>query len=154
MIDGLIVKKLNPIHDERGWLIEILRSDWDVFEKFGQIYLTTAYPNVVKGWHLHKKQTDHMFCIKGMIKLAVYDGRVNSKTKGELNDFYLGERNPLLVKIPPGLWHGFKAIHEIAYIINIPTELYNYKTPDEYRLSPTTNKIKYNWGLTPGLKHG
>jgi len=155
MIEGVVTKQLNQYTDERGWLTEILRCDWEHFQKFGQVYITAAYPQVVKAWHMHKKQTDNIACIKGMIKLVLYDGRQESKTKKEINEFMVGERNPLLVKIPPQIWHGFKTItEEYALVLNVPTELYNYKKPDEYRLPPDTNKIPYDWKLAPWLKHG
>ena len=155
LIDGVVVRELKPIPDERGWLIELLRSDWDVYEKFGQVYLTTVYPGVVKAWHYHKKQTDHMACIKGMLKLALYDSRESSPTCKQVAELSLGDRRPLLVKIPPLVYHGFKAVGgETAYVINVPTETYNYKEPDEFRLPPDTSRIPYDWGLTPGLKHG
>lgn len=155
MIDGVVAKNLKKIVDERGWLMEILRSDWDFFEKFGQVYITTAYPKIVKAWHMHKKQTDNLVCVKGEAKLVLYDGRENSKTKGEIDEFIIGEKNPLLVKIPAEVWHGFEASGgELAMVINVPTALYNYKEPDEYRLPPDTKKIPYDWKLTPGLKHG
>jgi dTDP-4-dehydrorhamnose 3,5-epimerase len=104
---------------------------------------------------MHKKQTDNIACIKGMIKLVLYDDREKSKTKGEINEFVIGEKNLLMVKVPPRVWHGFKTItEEYALIINIPTELYNYKEPDEHRLPPNTDKIPYDWKLAPWLKHG
>ena len=59
MIDGVKVKKLKVIPDERGWLMEILRCDDEIYKEFGQVYMTTAYPGVVKAWHFHKKQTDN-----------------------------------------------------------------------------------------------
>ena len=59
MIEGVRIKRLSVHADERGFLMEILRSDDEVFERFGQVYLTTAYPGVVKAWHMHKKQTDY-----------------------------------------------------------------------------------------------
>jgi dTDP-4-dehydrorhamnose 3,5-epimerase len=155
MIEGVVTKQLKQIADERGWLIEILRSDWEHFQKFGQVYVTAAYPQVVKAWHMHKKQTDNIACIKGMIKLALYDDREKSKTKGEINEFAIGEKNLLMITVPPRVWHGFKTItEEYALIINIPTELYNYKEPDEHRLPPNTDKIPYDWKLAPWLKHG
>jgi dTDP-4-dehydrorhamnose 3,5-epimerase len=155
MIDGVVIKQLKQFADERGWLTEILRSDWEHFKKFGQVYVTAAYPQVVKAWHMHKKQTDNIACIKGMIKLVLYDDREKSKTKGEINEFIIGEKNLILVQIPPEVWHGFKTItEEYALVINIPTELYNYKEPDEYRLPPDTRKIPYDWKLAPWLKHG
>ena len=155
MIEGVKVKKLNPIPDERGWLMEILRCDDEIFEKFGQVYITTAYPGVVKAWHCHKFQTDNFTCIKGMMKVALYDARENSKTYREINEFFIGEKNPLLIKVPPMVYHGFKAIgDETAYFLNIPTLPYNRKEPDEYRLPPDTKEIPYDWILTPGKKHG
>ena len=135
--------------------MELLRSDWDLYERFGQVYLTTVYPGVVKAWHYHKKQTDNMICIKGMLKLALYDSRKSSSTYKQVNEIFFGERKPLLVKIPPLVYHGFKAIGgETAYDINVPTQPYNYQEPDEFRLPPDTKQIPYDWGLAPGLKHG
>lgn len=155
MIEGVVTRQLRLIADERGWLVEVLRSDWKLFEKFAQAYVTTAYPQVVKAWHMHKKQTDNIACIKGMVKLVLCDGRKKSKTKGEINEFVIGEKNPMLVKIPPQVWHGFKTIgDEIALVMNVPTNLYNYKNPDEHRLPPGTEKIPYDWKLAPWLKHG
>ena len=155
MIEGVVTKQLKQVADERGWLIEIMRSDWEQFQKFGQVYVTAAYPQVVKAWHMHKKQTDNIACIKGMIKLELYDRRERSKTKNEINEFTIGERNLLTVKIPPEVWHGFKTVtEEYALILNVPTELYNYKESDEHRLPPDTAKIPYDWKLASWLKHG
>jgi dTDP-4-dehydrorhamnose 3,5-epimerase len=155
MIEGVITKPLKTVTDERGWLTEVLRSDWEHFKKFGQVYVTAAYPQVVKAWHMHKKQTDNMACIKGMVKLVLYDGRKNSKTKGETNELAIGEKNLVLVHIPPEVWHGFKTISEdYALILNVPTELYDYEKPDEHRLPPDTDKIPYEWKRAPWLKHG
>jgi dTDP-4-dehydrorhamnose 3,5-epimerase len=155
MIEGVMTKQLKQVADERGWLTEILRSDWPEFKKFGQAYVTAGYPQVVKAWHMHKKQVDSMACVKGMMKLVLYDDREKSKTKGEVNEFLIGERNPLLVQIPPLVWHGFKTVSEdYALLLNVPTEVYNYKEPDEFRLPPDTPKIPYDWKLAPWLKHG
>ena len=155
MIDGVAIRELRLIHDERGWLMEILRSDWPLFERFGQVYLTTVYPGVVKAWHCHKKQTDNVVCIKGMVKLALYDSRESSPTRGQLSELSCGDQNPLLVKIPSLIYHGFKGIGpEVSYVINVPTHLYDYDNPDELRLPPDTKQIPYDWGLAPGLKHG
>ena len=155
MITGVRTKELRVIHDERGWLMEILRCDDELFTKFGQVYLTTAYPGVVKAWHLHKKQTDNFTCIHGSMQVALYDDRKDSATYQEINEFILGKEHPLLVSVPPFVYHGFKALGtEIAYFLSVPTEPYNYKKPDEYRLPPDTKEIPYEWVLTPGLKHG
>ena len=155
MIEGVVTKTLKQVADERGWLTEILRNDWEHFEKFGQVYVTAAYPQIAKAWHMHKKQTDNITCIKGMVKLVLYDGREKAKTKGDINEFVIGERNSLLVQIPPEVWHGFKTISDdYALVLNAPTELYNYNKPDEHRLPANTKKIPYDWKLAPWLKHG
>jgi dTDP-4-dehydrorhamnose 3,5-epimerase len=155
MIKDVQTKKLRVIPDERGWLMEILRCDDEVFKKFGQVYLTTAYPGVVKAWHMHMKQTDNVACLHGLMKVVLYDDRKDSATYKEISEFFIGIENPLLISIPPLVYHGFKAIGtKTAFFLNIPTELYDYKKPDEYRLPPDTDKIPYDWVLIPGLKHG
>lgn len=151
MIDGVKVKNLRVICDERGRLMEILRSDDEIFIKFGQVYMTTAYPGVVKAWHYHKHQTDNMTVVKGMMKIVLYDDREGSKTRGEINQFFVGEHNPILVVIPEMVYHGFKCISETeAIVINIPTNVYNYKQPDEYRIDPHKNNIPYDWSRKDG----
>ena len=86
MIDSVAVKQLKVIPDERGRLMEILRADDAIFAGFGQVYLTTTYPRVVKAWHYHKNQDDYIACVKGMIKLVLYDAREASSTQGEINE--------------------------------------------------------------------
>jgi dTDP-4-dehydrorhamnose 3,5-epimerase len=155
MIDGVFKKDLKVIADDRGRLMEMMRCDDPFFSRFGQVYMTTNYPQVVKAWHYHKKQTDNVCCVKGMIKLVLYDGRTESPTKGEISEFFIGDFNPALISIPPGIHHGWKCISkEESLVISIPTEPYNYQQPDEFRLPPDTAEILYDWGLAPGLKHG
>jgi len=148
LIDGVRVKQLRLIPDERGFLMELLRSDGELFEEFGQVYVTVAYPGAVKAWHYHEKQTDFFSCIKGMAKVVLYDRRRDSKTKGEVNEFFIGELNPILLRIPAGIAHGFKATGaKEAYIINCPNKLYNYDKPDEFRIPFDSKEIPYKWDL-------
>lgn len=146
MIQGIRLKKLKVIPDERGKLMEILRSDDDIFIKFGQVYMTTARPQVVKAWHWHKLQHDSFCCVFGKIKLALYDARKDSPTYGQVQDFELSLENPLVVQIPAGVYHGFKCIgKEEAIVINTVTEPYHHKNPDEYRVDAYDNDIDYDW---------
>jgi dTDP-4-dehydrorhamnose 3,5-epimerase len=145
-IHGVKVRKLRLIPDDRGWLMELLRTDWEEFERFGQAYVTTCYPGVVKAWHYHKGQTDHFACIGGVAKVALYDPREDSPTKGVVNEFYLGTLNPILVKIPPLVYHGFTAVgNETATVANFPTALFNYEKPDEHRAPYDDPSIPYTW---------
>ena len=151
MIEGVAIKRLKVIPDERGRLMEILRRDDAMFSGFGQVYMTTAYPGVVKGWHYHKKQDDNMAVVKGTMKIVLYDGREESPTYREVNEFFAGEHNPILVHIPPYVYHGFKCVsQEEAIVVNTPTEVYDYAQPDEFRVHPHKNDIPYDWGRKDG----
>lgn len=153
MIEGVETKKLKSIKDDRGFLMEILRSDEPFFDRFGQCYVTVVKPGIVKGWHYHKKQVDHFVCLGGTAKVVLYDGRESSKTFGEVNEFILSLESPLLVKIPPYVFHGFTAAGEgEAMILNVPTEPYQYSNPDEFRESPFSPNIPYDWGLVDRAK--
>lgn len=147
MIHDVKTKKLKVIPDDRGRLMEMLRADDECFEVFGQVYLSTTYPGVVKAWHYHKLQKDNFVCVKGMVKLVLADTRDGSPTKGEINEFVIGEYNPTLVQVPIGVYHGWKCIGgEEAFVINTTTKVYDYKAPDEYRLEPHANGlIAYDW---------
>jgi dTDP-4-dehydrorhamnose 3,5-epimerase len=146
MIEGVHTKKLICHPDERGRLWEILRSDDEIFERFGQVYVTTAYPGVVKAWHAHARQTDFFTVIAGMAKFVLYDLRDQSSTRGELMEFFLGRDHLELVTIPPGVYHGFKCVGATEVIaLNCPTEPYNHDQPDELRLPVDTDRIPYDW---------
>lgn len=146
MIEGVKVKRLKVISDERGRLMEILRGDEEIFKSFGQVYMTTARPGVAKAWHYHKLQTDNFTCVFGKIKLALYDARKNSPSFKQTQEFIIDLENPLLVQIPPNVYHGFKCISEKeAIVINTPTLAYNHKNPDEYRIDAYKNDIAYDW---------
>jgi dTDP-4-dehydrorhamnose 3,5-epimerase len=151
MIDGVKVKKLRVIPDERGRLMEILRADDEMFRAFGQVYMTTAYPGVVKGWHYHKEQSDNMAVVRGMMKIVLFDAREGSPTRGEVNPFFAGEHNPILIHIPPYVYHGFKCVSaEEAIVVNVPDRVYRYDEPDEFRVDPHDNDIPYNWDRKDG----
>ncbi len=146
LIDGVKIKKLKVIADERGRLAEILRVDDEIFEKFGQVYFTTAYPGVIKAWHYHKKQRDNFAAVSGMIKLVLYDAREDSATYRMINEFFIGIHNPTLISIPAVVYHGFKCISlSEAIVINTPTMPYDHDKPDEYRLVAHDPSIHYDW---------
>jgi dTDP-4-dehydrorhamnose 3,5-epimerase len=151
MIDGVAIKMLKVIPDERGRLMEILRSDDEIFTRFGQVYMTTTYPQVVKAWHYHGKQDDLIACVKGMIKLVLYDDREGSPTRGEVSELFVGDHSPRLVRVPRMVYHGWKCVSlEEAIIINAPTMVYNYGEPDEFRIDPHENDIPYTWERKDG----
>jgi len=150
-IQGVKTKSLRLIPDERGWLLEILRSDEsDLFTKFGQVYVSATYPGVVKAWHYHQRQVDNFACVAGMVKLVLVDTRPDSATNGTINEFFVGVQNPMLVQVPNLVYHGWKCISpDTALVVNVPSEPYLYKEPDEYRLAPH-DTLPYDWTRKDG----
>ena len=151
MISGVKLKDLKVIPDDRGLLMEMLRSDDPDFQRFGQVYVTMVNPGVAKAWHYHKKQTDHFVCVGGLAKVALYDDREGSPTRGETNTFVVGWGQQQMIIIPPGVYHGFTPVGtDPAYVINVPTELFNYDEPDEFRKPANDPEIGYDWGVANG----
>ena len=148
-IDGVTVTPLRRIPDERGAVFHMLREDSPVFERFGEIYFSTVYPGVVKGWHVHKRMTLNYAVPAGMIKLVLYDDRKDSPTRGAVQEIHMGELNYSLVTIPPYVWNGFKGEGTTAALVaNCATIGHD---PDEIeRLDPFENDIPYDWALRHG----
>ena len=151
LIDGVVIKQLKHIVDERGFLMEMLRNDDPFFQQFGQVYLTSCNPGYVKGWHFHKKQVDHFVVAHGTARIVLYDQRKDSKTHGKLNEFIMGNDNKILIRIPAGVMHGFECVgSEPCSIINIPNLPYNYKEPDEIKIPFDSPDIPYTWKAKKG----
>jgi dTDP-4-dehydrorhamnose 3,5-epimerase len=151
MIAGVHIKALKLLPDDRGFLMEMLRSDDALFEAFGQVYITGCQPGVAKAWHYHQKQTDHFVCVLGKALVVLYDMRADSPSQGTTQEFILEappcrDYAPVLLKIPPFVVHGFTALDgEESRLINIPTLPYQYDAPDEYRLPWNSLEVPYTW---------
>ncbi len=148
-IEGVQIIPLTKIADERGKVMHMLRADAPHFLEFGEIYFSTVYPGVIKGWHLHREVTLNYAVISGMIKLVLYDDREASQTRGEVMELFIGDNNYQLVTVPPLVWNGFKGIGtQEAIVANCATHPHD---PEEIqRLDPFSDRIPYQWGL----KHG
>ncbi len=150
LIAGVHVKPLRLLADDRGYLMEMLRADDGFFTKFGQVYVSATYPGVVKAWHYHKVQTDHFVCVAGMVKLVLLDTRADSPTRDVVNEFFLGDLNRALVQVPNLVYHGWKCISpEAALVVNVPSEVYRYDDPDEFRV-PAHGVLPYDWSRQDG----
>lgn len=145
-IEGVIIKPLEIIPDDRGFILHMLRNEDPLFEQFGEIYFSIVYPGVVKGWHLHRKMTLNYAVVSGMIQLVLYDDRKDSPTRGRIQQVCIGERNYCIVKIPPLIWNGFQGLGtREAIVANCATHPHD---PLEIeRLDPLNNHIPYQWGV-------
>ena len=143
-IDGVIITPLKIIKDNRGSVMHMLRSDHQIFKSFGEIYFSTIYKDKIKAWHLHKEATLNYVCIKGIVKLVLFDDRSSSSTKGNYQELILSPKNYFLVTIPPFIWNGFIGLDKsesiVANCISLPhdeSEMVRRKHDDKY--------FRYDW---------
>jgi len=149
VIDGVAIRSLRRITDERGCVMRMLRSDDPHFERFGEIYFSMVYPGAIKAWHLHKRMTLNYAVVSGAIKLVLYDDRRSSPTHGKLVELFPGESECVLVTVPPGVWNGFKGVGtSTAIVANCATVPHD---PEEIVRKPHDDPtIEYDWGLRHG----
>ena len=149
-IEGVKIKKLKLIPDERGFLMEMLRDDDPLFKKFGQVYITGVKKGAAKAWHYHKEQTDNFVCVEGKALVPLVDFRKDSPTYKVVQEFILeappGAKEPILLQIPPYVLHGFTAYRcKLTKIVSIPNCHYVYSDPDEFRYPWDSSEVPYNW---------
>ena len=149
MIHDVLVQPLKKIVDARGRVMHMMKSTDPHFEKFGEIYFSTAYPGIIKGWHVHSLMTINYAVVKGTIQLVLYDQRPDSSTRGEVQEIIMGDHNYVLVRVPPGVVNGFRVIGtEEAIVANCasiphdPTEI--------VRIDPFSPEIPYQWKAPHG----
>ncbi|MBV9119918.1 MAG: dTDP-4-dehydrorhamnose 3,5-epimerase family protein [Chloroflexi bacterium] len=144
MIDGVQVVPLRRIPDERGTVMHMLKATDLHFRQFGEIYFSTIYRNVVKGWHRHREMTLNYACVFGRIKLVLYDEREHSATRGQTMELFLGPDDYSLAIVPPDVWNGFKGMSEpYAIVANCCT--HPHDPTRSSRLDPFENHIPYDW---------
>ena len=144
MIHDVKITPLKIISDNRGKVMHMLRTDSQVFEKFGEIYFSTIYHQSIKGWHLHKESVLNYVCIKGKVKLVLFDNRKESSTKGVYQELILSPEDYFLVTIPPNIWNGFKGLDEAESIIaNCLTLPHDEK--EMVRKDPFDKSFSYKW---------
>jgi dTDP-4-dehydrorhamnose 3,5-epimerase len=144
-LDGVIITPKRKIFDDRGGIYHMLRSDEGVFQAFGEIYFSEIYPGVVKAWHLHRSMTLNYYLLRGAIRLALFDDREGSRTRGSAQEIVLRPEDPKLVTIPPGIWNGFKCLgSESALVANCATEPHS---KEEISYAPFDDpRFGYDWG--------
>ncbi len=144
MIEGVAITPLRQITDDRGKVMHMLRADSPVFQQFGEIYFSCINPKAIKAWKLHRRMTLNYAVLHGRVRLVLYDDRDGSSTRGEVQEFLLGEDNYCLVTVPPKIWNGFEGIsEEFAIVANCATLPHD---PNEVeRRSAFDPGIPYSW---------
>ena len=146
IIQGVIIKPLKIIADERGKIMHMLRKDSEYYLQFGEIYFSTVNPGFVKGWKKHSKMTQHYAVPLGSIKLVLYDGRDNSETYGIVQEICLGESNYCLVCIPPGIWYAFSTKGQKEALIANCTDM-PHDPSESFSMDLDNKIIPYKWDV-------
>jgi dTDP-4-dehydrorhamnose 3,5-epimerase len=144
MISGVKITQLGQFHDERGKVMRMLRASDSAFTKFGEIYFSTVYPGVVKGWHKHLRMTINYACILGSIKVVLFDSRPRSTTFGVVSEFFLSPENYLLLSVPPGIWNGFKGLGVPTSIVANCADI-EHSSDEIERIAFDSDEIPYDW---------
>lgn len=142
-IEGVRVIPLRRIPDERGTIFHMLRATDPHFMSFGEIYFSSIYKDVVKGWHRHAEMSLHYACPIGRVKCVVYDDRPTSPTRGAVMEIFLGQDSYNLLVVPPDTWNGFKGLVDVSLVANCCTHAHDPKRSD--RLDPYDNTVPYDW---------
>tara|TARA_B100000315_G_C14474851_1_gene540112 strand:- start:441 stop:938 length:498 start_codon:yes stop_codon:yes gene_type:complete len=144
-IEGVTVQPLKQIEGSGGAVLHMLRKDSNLFSQFGEVYFSEIYPEAIKAWKLHKKQTQNIAVPWGKIQLVIYDSRSTSSTHGKIAEFRLGRpEHYQLIQIPPMLWYGFQGINnQVSIIANCTDQAHN---PEESESLPSdSGPIPYKW---------
>ena len=149
-IDGVSVREVRHVPRDHGVITEIFRPEWDPTGlPVVHIYQSRLYPGALGAWSCHQRSTDRLFVNQGQLKIVLFDGREDSKTNGLIMELHAGDARPSLIVVPPGVWHGLQNLGSTdALILNCPTEAYDYKDPDHYRLAYDSAEIPYAWNVS------
>lgn len=148
MIKDVKTKQIKRYFDDRGFFSEIVKSGEETFVEVKQTSYSFTFPGVIKAFHWHKKQTDVWFFVSGMAQVVLYDLRQDSPTYKETNVFYMGEDNPILLFIPPGVVHGYQVLgNKPACLFYHTDQAYNPEDPDEQRMPFNDPEIGFDWTI-------
>ncbi len=155
-IAGVEIREVKNVLKDNGYLTEIWRDDWGLRPSaVAQVFQALIEPNGISAWHVHRYATDRLFASHGRLKIVLYDARSDSASSGRVNIFHCGTARPMLIVVPPGVWHG---VHNVgagtALLLNLPDRAYAYDAPDHWRLPPDTDQIPYSFTTAGSPQRG
>ena len=145
MIQGVKSTDLPQHVDSRGAVFKYLDSDSSNFKSFGEAYFSIINEGVIKGWKFHKHASQNLAVPYGEVKFILFDNRIDSLTKGTLQEIILNESDKYkLLSLPCNIWYSFRCESKNkAILANISNVLHD---PDESITLPIiTKEIPYDW---------
>jgi len=144
-IEGVYFKKLATNNDGRGSLTELWSQPWgeseNVEKDIKHVYWNITHQGVIKGWHYHMETVSQYTCVIGKMQVVLVDVRESSSTRGQVNQFLIGEHNPSFIRIPPGLLKAWKSLNGDSVIVN----LLNSANKDDNHKLPCDTMLKDIW---------
>jgi len=141
MLDGVVVVPRLVIPDMRGSVRRIWREEDQLIHAY-EVYVSTVYPGVVKGWHGYFTKDIFYSVVVGNVKLVLYDNRENSPTYQDYQEIVAGERNPLAIKIPCGVMNAFIGIGQVeSVVVVVADEPFDESTTIRWPL----DRLEYDW---------
>ena len=115
-----------------------------------QVFQVVLEPAAISAWHVHQRATDRLFANHGQLKIVLFDARAGSATERRINVFRCGTGRPMLIVVPPGVWHGVQNVGASpASLLNLPDRAYAYEAPDHWRLPADTAQVPYSFASGP-----
>lgn len=150
LIDGVELKEIRSVPKGNGFVTEIFRRDWLLDDGVvDQVFQVTSPPGAISAWHTHRVTRDRFFCLAGLVRLVLFDGREASKSHGTVNELHLSPLRPQLVGVPAGVWHGVQNIGgSDAVMLNLVDHAYAYDDPDHWGLPADSDQIPYTFVRT------
>ncbi len=147
LIEGVRVKEVKNVIKQDGVLTEVFRKDWKLDDmEIDQVFQIKLKPTTISGWHAHETTTDRIFINVGLMKVVLYDGRQDSPTYGLINEFKSGDFRPMLISVPPKVYHAIQNIyHKESSLLNLVDEAYRYEDPDHWRVPLDHPDIPYKF---------
>ena len=150
LIEGVQADPFPIYPDDRGYFLEVQRLGSGLTRNFPlestQVSAAVSYPDTIKAFHFHLRQTDCWVPSSGMFQVALADLRTASPTFGRRNTFYVGRLRPWRILIPPGVAHGYKIIGgQEAMLVYLTDRFYDPR--DEGRIAYNDRSINYDWEM-------
>lgn len=148
-IKGVQIFEIPKFSDDRGWLMELYRSDEMPFLP-EMAYMSQTLPGVMRGPHEHDEQTDFfVFIGPGEFELHLW----SDAGMDAIHEIHrVGESRPRAVIVPPGVIHAYECVSDHPGIVfNAPDDLYGGSGKmypvDEIRHEDDEDRVEWLLGL-------
>jgi dTDP-4-dehydrorhamnose 3,5-epimerase len=155
LIDGVVMREVRNVLKDNGYLTEVWRDDWDLAPTgMAQVFQVMIEPRAISVSHVRKHATDRLFANRGQLKIVLFDARAGLPTQSRLNVFRCGSARPMLIVVPPGVWHGVQNVGAAAAsLLKLPDRAYAYEARDHRRLPPA-DRIPYSFSASGAIPSG